>query len=917
MLLAAPAREKKIVLTLSPHALDAARRAPLGAIADDHVVCLECGKGFHQLDMHLHQTHRMEPWEYRERWGYGEGQSLRSHALQKRLARPSAARPGREDGRRKPLDRAALVEAWRGGAGAAELARLFSCTVPLIRLRLAEEIGLAVDGRLPQMAELRRAAGLVPLPGEVAAEERPRRGGRRRAVIDLEKVRKLLGAGLAVTQIAEEVGCAPHTLRRRMDEEGLTPARRAYPRRPRKVLLDKSPSARPGESAVIDRILRQAAEIHGDVERLRPAVRRLLRLWPKRNEGFVTWCKARVRVREKGWISLFGESFAANQPEGRPARILLGNGHLHVGEGPSRMSFDIPRAGLRIRRIKPKRLPFLLGVMKLVIHPGGAAFFAGRRFQFDPRLMGKGVLVLFFPKSDELLFVDQNGARVLPSNELAWADRMVGERKGDAESERRSLSPAILEEKAVAWLLDRWREEGHTFASHGRTVVTEAVIPWEGTAFTRLTMGWMRRDGRKIAVIAVRGPVGRCVLRITGPWMETLDLDGNSVDVRRLDHDVGWEFERSRPYRGNRLVRVTLRPLPGEVPPYLVVNVGTRSWYVNFPKSLRGRASHPALLIVERWGAPAVFTLYRDDKAPVGLEATIRDSSNLGVRRQEREGNVLAMGLDGPLERLAHLVPLAVHDRVLLALELLAPAVQALAVREMPAVGRRMAETMKSVAAALIETVSERISTIASTAQAQAAVEGLRLVEALEQACALAQSLASCATSQIGGAVPAQRAHGRFALRHSPAGTDAGFLELSSRPLLMTLTLLDLRLTARRLLAARECPAELEEFAALLASRTWDEAVSDLAAQPQAASRLARHRLGEAARLEIGWENGAAIVVMHLPLLPDLLGRVGSRLDGATVDASGFLWARKEERPSTEALMNRVQDDLTKRLPRG
>ena len=39
------------------------------SVADDHLVCLECGHKFKSLKRHLKTSHGLSPDEYRERWG--------------------------------------------------------------------------------------------------------------------------------------------------------------------------------------------------------------------------------------------------------------------------------------------------------------------------------------------------------------------------------------------------------------------------------------------------------------------------------------------------------------------------------------------------------------------------------------------------------------------------------------------------------------------------------------------------------------------------------------------------------------------------------------------------------------------------------------------------------------------------------
>jgi predicted transcriptional regulator len=39
------------------------------SVTNEHIVCLECGKGFVSIKRHLANGHNMTPDQYRERWG--------------------------------------------------------------------------------------------------------------------------------------------------------------------------------------------------------------------------------------------------------------------------------------------------------------------------------------------------------------------------------------------------------------------------------------------------------------------------------------------------------------------------------------------------------------------------------------------------------------------------------------------------------------------------------------------------------------------------------------------------------------------------------------------------------------------------------------------------------------------------------
>jgi predicted transcriptional regulator len=39
------------------------------SVTDEHILCLECGKGFVSIRRHLANAHHMTPDQYRERWG--------------------------------------------------------------------------------------------------------------------------------------------------------------------------------------------------------------------------------------------------------------------------------------------------------------------------------------------------------------------------------------------------------------------------------------------------------------------------------------------------------------------------------------------------------------------------------------------------------------------------------------------------------------------------------------------------------------------------------------------------------------------------------------------------------------------------------------------------------------------------------
>jgi hypothetical protein len=282
------------------------------------------------------------------------------------------------------------------------------------------------------------------------------------------------------------------------------------------------------------------------------------------------------------------------------------------------------------------------------------------------------------------------------------------------------------------------------------------------------------------------------------------------------------------------------------------------------PPELRGRADRAALLAVERWGEPPRFALCCGGDDPLAVVAHPRQSSSLAQRREARECNIVTLGLDPPLEELAHRLSLRLHDRVVLALERLAPAVTALSDSKLPAPAGSIGELFRGVARALMETVSGTMSSITTADDVGPVADALRVIEAIEQACALAEMFASCASPASGGATPVESSRGDFLLREGHPGYRAGAIDVSLALLQCSLILSDPRLTARRLLRDQACPIAMEEFAAVLASRSWEDARCDLARNPRAASKLALRVAAESARLDLRWESGRAVVSLHL-----------------------------------------------------